>query len=61
MEILCDELNSMNLLNNFGLNLCIMPPMSHMVVISEDGLIRKKEVKYVAIDIRDLVSTLVNY
>jgi len=38
-----------------------MPPMSHMVVISEDGLIRKKEVKYVAIDIRDLVSTLVNY
>jgi len=40
MKTPCDELSSMDLLNDFGLNWCIMPPMSYIVVISEDGLIR---------------------
>ena len=26
--------------NNLGLNLCVVPPTSHMVIISEDGLVR---------------------
>jgi len=26
--------------NDFDLNLCVVPPMSHMVAILEDGLIR---------------------
>ena len=45
--------------NDLGLNLCVMPPTSHMVAISENGLIRRG-VKHIAIDIRDLVSTLVS-
>ena len=49
--------------NNLGLNLCIVPSTSHIVVISEDSLIRsyKERSKHVAIDTGDLVSTLVNY
>ena len=49
--------------NNLGLNLCIVPPMSCIVAILEDSLVRsyKKGVKYIAIDTRDLASTLVNY
>ena len=31
-----------------------------MVTISKDGLVRR-EVKHIAIDIRDLVSTLIDY
>ena len=50
--------------NNLGLNLCIMPSTSHMITISENGLVRsykEREIKHVAIDTRDLVSTLVDY
>jgi len=46
--------------NDLGLNLCVVPSTSYMVTISENGLI-KRGVKYVTIDTRDLVSTLVNY
>jgi len=33
--------------NNLGLNLCVMPPTSHVVAISENGLVRscKESVK----------------
>ena len=49
--------------NNLGLNLCIIPPMSYVVTISEDGLVRsyKKRSKHIAIDTRDLASTLFDY
>ena len=49
--------------NDLGLNLCVVPSISHMVAISKDGLIRsyKERSKHIAIDTRDLVSTLVNY
>ena len=51
--------------NDLGLNLCVVPPISCMVAISKDGLIRsykkRKEVKCIAIDTRDLASTLVDY
>jgi len=46
--------------NNLGLNLYVVPSMSCVVTISEDGLVRR-EVKCIAINTRDLVSTLVNY
>jgi len=46
--------------NDLGLNLYVVPPMSHMVAISEDSLVRRG-VKCVIIDTRDLVSTLVDY
>ena len=37
--------------------------MSHVIAISEDGLVRsyKERSKHIAIDTGDLVSTLVNY
>ena len=49
--------------NNLGLNLYVVPSTSYVVTILENGLIRsyKKRSKYIAIDTRDLVSTLVNY
>ena len=49
--------------NDLGLNLCVVPPMSYVVAMSENGLVRsyKKRSKYDAIDTGDLVSTLVNY
>ena len=49
--------------NDLGLNLCVVSPMSCMVTISENSLVRsyKKKSKHVVIDTRDLVSTLVNY
>ena len=49
--------------NNPGFNLCIVPPTSCVVTISENSLIRsyKERSKHIAIDTRDLVSTLVNY
>ena len=49
--------------NNLGLNLCIVPPTSYVVTISENGLVRsyKERSKYIAIDTGDLASTLVNY
>jgi len=46
--------------NDLGLNLCVMFPISCMVVISENSLVRRG-VKYVTINIRDLALTLVNY
>ena len=46
--------------NDLGLNLCVVPFMSHIVTISEDGLIRRG-VKYITINTRDLVLTLVDY
>ena len=42
--------------NDLGLNLCVVPPTSRMVAISENSLIRRG-VKHIAIDTRDLVST----
>jgi len=49
--------------NDLGLNLYIVPPMSHVVTILEDGLVRsyKKGVKCVTINTGDLASTLVIY
>ena len=49
--------------NDLGLNLYVMPLTSHMVAISEDGLVRsyKERSKCIAIDTGDLVSNLVNY
>ena len=49
--------------NNLGLNLYVVPSTSYVVTILENGLIRsyKKRSKCIAIDTRDLVSTLVNY
>ena len=49
--------------NDLGLNLCVVPPMSYVATISENGLVRsyKERSKCIAIDIRDLASTLVNY
>ena len=49
--------------NNLGLNLCVVPPMSYVVTISEDNLVRsyKERSKRIAIDTGNLVSTLVNY
>jgi len=46
--------------NDLGLNLCVVSPMSYIVTTSEDSLERRK-VKYIVINTRDLVSTLVNY
>ena len=46
--------------NDHSLNLCVVPPISYMVTISENSLIRR-EVKCITIDTRDLASTLVNY
>ena len=45
--------------NDLGLNLYVVPPTSRMVAISENSLIRRG-VKHIAIDTRDLVSTLVS-
>ena len=49
--------------NNLGLNLYVVSSTRHVVTISEDGLIRsyKERSKCIAIDTRDLVSTLVNH
>ena len=49
--------------NNLGLNLCVVPPMSCMVTISEDSLARsyKERSKHIAIDTGDLALTLVDY
>ena len=49
--------------NDLGLNLYVVPPTSCIVTISEDGLVRsyKKRSKYIAINTRDLVLTLVDY
>ena len=48
--------------NDLGLNLCVVPPMSHVVTISENGLVRsyKERSKCIIIDTRDLASTLVD-
>ena len=46
--------------NNLDLNLCIVPPTSHMVIILENSLVRRG-VKHVTIDTGDLVSTVVDY
>ena len=46
--------------NNLGLNVYVVSPMSCVVAISENSLIRRG-VKYIAIDTGDLASTLVNY
>ena len=46
--------------NDLGLSLCVVPPTSCVVAISENGLVRRG-VKHVAINTRDLASTLVNY
>ena len=49
--------------NGLGLNLCVVSPISHIVAISENGLVRsiRRGVKHIAINTRDLASTLVNY
>ena len=49
--------------NDFSLNLCIVSLTSHMVTILKNNLTRsyKKRSKYIAINIRDLVLTLVDY
>jgi len=46
--------------NDLSLNLCVVPPMSYMVTILENSLIRRR-IKCVTIDTGDLASTLVNY
>ena len=49
--------------NDLSLNLYIMPPISHIVVISKNSFIEsyKKGIKCIAIDTGDLASTLVDY
>ena len=40
MKTLCDELSNIDLSNDLGLNLCVVPPTSHIVIILEDDLVR---------------------
>jgi len=49
--------------NDLGLNLCVELLIDYIIAISENSLIRsyKRGVKHIAIDIRDLALTLVNY
>ena len=49
--------------NDLGLNLCVVPPMSYVATISENGLVRsyKERSKHIAINTGDLASTLVDY
>ena len=47
--------------NDLGLNLCVVPLISCMVTISENGFVRRRGVECISIDIWDLASTLVNY
>ena len=49
--------------NDLGLNLCVVPSISCIATISENGLVRsyKERSKHIAIDTGDLALTLVNY